>query len=391
MEKLLFIPYHDNADYRSTGIMTREYAILNLLMDIYPFELYTVGKPRTILDDKKKVVTIKLPEKSIEYQIMKYLDNSIEFHKKSFFDIQLITQKRGWWVKGYKMIYKNIGDIIDDKTIVYSNNPFAVELLKKSKEKKATIIFDMMDNFAIHPSLMEIEKKIALQSYKEIAKIADFYSCNAIETQQFCQQKIGKTPVLIKNGVFPIIDLKNEDKKFEHEKKIIEKYKKKVGYIGKLGQRIDAELVEFIAKKNSDVLFTYIGPYLKDQKNKRLSETFRNHNNIRHVEAVSSAMIYMYLDLFDILIIPHAVGENENGGDPLKLYQYLNTGKKIITTSIHGVEEFKDEITITDDYNTWVSEIKKMTNSNQKLDVPKKILWENRAKTMLDFVKQKIN
>ena len=33
---------------------------------------------------------------------------------------------------------------------------------------------------------------------------------------------------------------------------------------------------------------------------------------------------------FDILSIPHSVGKKENGGDPLKLYQYLTRKKYII-------------------------------------------------------------
>ncbi|EGP4780462.1 glycosyltransferase family 1 protein, partial [Enterococcus faecium] len=97
--------------------------------------------------------------------------------------------------------------------------------------------------------------------------------------------------------------------------------------------------------------------------------------------------IYSYLELFDILIIPHSVGKNENGGDPLKLYQYLNARKKIISTGILGVDEFKEIITITNNYEEWINEIEEYdTNESPKYKTPNSIFWENRARDLINFI-----
>ncbi|EEV47085.1 MULTISPECIES: hypothetical protein [Enterococcus] len=388
MNKLIFIPYHDINYFKNSKIMTREYALLKLIMDTKPFDLYTVSKPRTFLD-KKTVIgnSNNFPEETIEKSIMKYIDSANEINTYTFFDWRIITQRRGWWVKGYKDAIPKIPIEIDNDTYVYSNNPFAYELILECKRKGAKVIFDMMDNFAIHPSLNDFEKKSAYQGYLQINKISDFYCCNSIETQKFCKENFSIIPKLIKNGVFPItINKKNIEKKQQLKKKL-SNYEKSVGYIGKLGTRIDEDLVNILSQRLPKVLFVYIGPHLKGQKNKKLADIIKNKHNIIEFGPISSYEIYSYLELFDILIIPHSVGKNENGGDPLKLYQYLNARKKIISTGILGVDEFKEIITITNNYEEWINEIEEYdTNESPKYKTPSSIFWENRARDLINFI-----
>ena len=75
-------------------------------------------------------------------------------------------------------------------------------------------------------------------------------------------------------------------------------------------------------------------------KNKNLSNVFCQYSNAFQVGAIPSSDVLSVIKAFDVLMIPHSVGIKENGGDPLKLYQYLSSGKPIITTGILGVDEF---------------------------------------------------
>ena len=50
------------------------------------------------------------------------------------------------------------------------------------------------------------------------------------------------------------------------------------------------------------VLFVYIGPHLKGQKNKKLADIIENKHNIIEFGPISSYEIYSYLELFDIFI-----------------------------------------------------------------------------------------
>ena len=356
---LIFIPYQDSDNFYSDGILTREFAMLYLLYQQGYTEVINVKKPRTVLDKKRyKVNESYYPEGTIESKVKVILDNSNTVQQLPLLSIQQVLFKRGWWTKGYLNSFDDISTEINGERecLVYSNNPYASELLKELKKRQCKIYFDIMDNFAIHPSLSTSEKKIALEGYKSILKFADIVSANSQQTCEYMKKYCSKKILLVKNGVF----LNNEIKDIgacDQISEIIEKKKKfskTVGYIGKLGKRLDAQLIRDVSEACKNMLFVFVGPYLEDQLNGELMELFKQDNNVLHLEGIPSAFVYSMLDQFDILMIPHSVGKNENGGDPLKLYQYLTRNKPIITTPILGVDEFKDSIEIALDTNRWI-------------------------------------
>lgn len=389
MKNLLFIPYQDIYDFDNTGIMTREYAMLWLLLDKKIEKLYCIGKPRTLLDAKYYNKNNDFPENSYEYVLKQKINDSIHLRYFSYLNTDIFLKKRSWWPKGYnKLIDKIDKEKLDfENTIIYSNNPFSYGFIEFCHNKGATIIFDMMDNLNTHPSLNEYEQNTAFEGYSAIAKIADFFSCNSVSIEEFCKSHFRINPILIKNGVFPprtaeFLDLPQIETLDKEQKK----YKRTVGYIGKLGMRIDEKLVSEICDQCPDTLFVFIGPHLKDQKNTKLINLFKTKKNLLELGPLSSVYIYSFLNRFDVLSIPHAVGERENGGDPLKLYQYLNIEKPIITTPILGVDEFKSLIKITNDSIEWIKYINEEEYKLQSYSAPKSIYWENRANDLLKFL-----
>ena len=367
---LIFVPYQDTDNYLSDGILTREYAMLFLLYSEGYEKVINIKKPRTWLDKKRyKIKEEYYPKGTVEYKVKDILDRSetIQFYQPV--SIEQVIKKRGWWKRGYDRTIKKIKLRNNTDYLVYSNNPFASDLLENLHSKGCEIYFDIMDNFAIHPSLNQSEKLMALEGYQQIFKYAEYVSANSQQTCNFMSRYTNKKIHLIKNGVFANNEIKS-DFTIEEVEKIRNRkkgYRCCVGYIGKLGLRLDANLIDEISKSCNDVLFVFVGGYLKDQIN------------------VPSAYVYPILNEFDILAIPHATGKSENGGDPLKLYQYLTRNKPIISTPILGVDEFQDYIAIECEPDKWVDFI----NSNRvynKADI-NGFTWNNRIKPIIEEIK----
>lgn len=357
-KSLIFIPYQDSDNFLSDGILTREFSMLYLLWDAGYKKVINVKKPRTCLDKKKySIVEDYYPNGTKEYCVKVILENSSTIQYLPLLSLRQILQRRVWWDYGYKKTIDYLRLEKDTEYLIYSNNPFAVELLEDLAQKGCKVFFDVMDNFAIHPSLSENERRVAFEGYKKIFLFADYVSANSQQTVDFMQKYCEKNIHLVKNGVFNDNNVINgisiNEVKLIKEKK--KKYRKCAGYVGKIGLRLDADLIDEISKECKDVLFIFVGGYLKGQLNQKLIELFDTRENVLHIESVPSAYVYPILDEFDILTIPHSVGNAENGGDPLKLYQYLTRNKPIITTPILGVEEFKDVIKISMDYKEWIS------------------------------------
>lgn len=392
MRKLIFIPYQDAYDYSITRIMTREYSMLSVLMESGYFdEIVCIGKPRTLLDRNAYVQENPFPESSREYIVKKYLDSAVKIRYETFLSVNQALTKRGWWVSGYEKTFGLIKNENLSNCFVYCNSPFAWKLLKRLKDNGALIFFDMMDNFARHPSLRESEKEKAFKGYQEVFEISDFSSCNSEQTQLFCKNKLKRDVNLIKNGVFHF-DCSKETSSTgtvysEEFTEIRRSYKNIVGYIGKLGKRIDVNLIKALAEGCSNTAFVMIGPMLRDQKNEELSMTLKSYNNLFYLPPVPSSDVMSLLKEFDILMIPHSVGENENGGDPLKLYQYLDIGKPVISTDIIGVREFEDIIKISNIESEWIDFI----TSEEWLKftmytAPESIYWKSRCEKLLEYL-----
>ena len=385
---LVFIPYQDTDNFYSDGIMTREYAMLYLLWKAGYKTVINVKKPRTWLDKKRyQIYNTYYPEGTKEFLIKQILDAAETIQFLPPFSINQLLNRRGWWNVGYKKTSKKIELKSNKEYLVYSDNPYAVELLCYLSKQGCDVFFDIMDNFAIHPSLNEKEHEVALTGYKKIFKFANYITANSKQTCDYMQKYTKKSIHLVKNGVFK--DNNTKDSLSLEEVRIIREKKKKfrycAGYIGKLGLRLDANLIDQISNACSEVLFVFVGGYLKGQINEKLIEIFNTRDNVLHLNAVPSAYVYPILDEFDILMIPHAIGKSENGGDPLKLYQYLTRNKPIISTSILGVDEFENEITISDDVKEWIEYllIGGKNKSNMSLTG---ITWDERMKYILDRI-----
>lgn len=385
---LIFIPYQDTDNFYSDGIMTREYAMLYLLFQIGYKNVINVKKPRTYLDKKKHVVHDEYyPNGTKELEIKNILDHSETVQYLPIFNLNQVIKRRGWWNDGYKKTIDIIKLEDNKEYLIYSDNPYAVDLIENLVKRGCKLFFDVMDNFAIHPSLNKKEHQIALQGYKKVFEYSDYISANSQQTCAYMQKYTNKKVILVKNGVFADNEAK-DSLSIEAVKTIRiakEKYKNCVGYIGKLGLRLDAKLIDEISSKCPNTLFVFVGGYLKGQINDKLIEMFEKRNNVLHIGSVPSAYVYPILNEFDILSIPHAVGKAENGGDPLKLYQYLTRNKPILATPILGVDEFKDSINISIESSDWIRIINSVNATNENIRVHG-ITWDERMSSILNRI-----
>lgn len=391
MRTLLFIPYQDIYDFCETEILTREYAVLHMLLTRHPeFRLVCVGKPRTWLDKKSYNANANpFPEGSAEAHVRGRINRSEKLRTLVPITPKLY-QRRGWWADGYAATDRALRRLGVDwkQTLVYTNTPFAHKLVAKCKEAGASILFDMMDNLTIFPLFNEREKKCAYEGYSKLVRQCDYICANSEFNVRFLRTSFGREADLIKNGVFA----PDAAEDGEAARKILQakgKYDRCAGYIGKLGLRIDEKLLDQVTAACPKVLFAVAGPHLSGQKNEGLEKLLHARENILYLGPVPSTQVYGIMNACDIMLIPHSVDKFENGGDPLKLYQYLNARKPVITTPIAGVEEFEDWITITEDPLEWARLINDPAFAQSApREAPRSIFWEQRAEPMLSYLDQ---
>ena len=119
-----------------------------------------------------------------------------------------------------------------------------------------------------------------------------------------------------------------------------------LGYTGTIHpDRVDVGLVESVAARMPDATVVLVGPnHLPAATMARL----RMLPNLVLVGAVPYQEIPNYMRAFDICITPHLITPFTESLNPIKLWEYLASGKPIVSTDVAGFRDFPHLVRITD-------------------------------------------
>lgn len=115
-----------------------------------------------------------------------------------------------------------------------------------------------------------------------------------------------------------------------------------VGYLGLVDARLDVPLVVDTARANPDYDFVFVGP-TDTAVDPRLRQ-----DNIRFAPAVPYARLPEALASFDVAWLPYVRSTLTKAINPLKLREYLASGRPVVATSLPEVVAFSPEVAIAD-------------------------------------------
>lgn len=104
-----------------------------------------------------------------------------------------------------------------------------------------------------------------------------------------------------------------------------------IGYLGNVEGRTDFELIKTVARENPDKSFVFVGPAEPIYREKLTSKA----DNIYLLNAVPYHQMPQVLKGFDVAIIPFKNDEFSATIFPLKLFEYLGSGKPVIATDFN--------------------------------------------------------
>ena len=163
-----------------------------------------------------------------------------------------------------------------------------------------------------------------------------------------------------------------------------------VGYIGNVEDRIDFDLLLQVVKMNSDKTFLFIGPINSDQF---LKMGFNQLNNVIAAGRRNIQELPTYLRFIDCAIIPFKKNKLTEGIYPLKINEYLASGRPVVTTSFsEDILEFKDIVQIADSALAFSQAIQLEIDTDDeekrknRTARASKNTWEDRAKKFQNLV-----
>lgn len=214
--------------------------------------------------------------------------------------------------------------IRDAVTIVdYPNWIYAAEYLRETYGFK--IITDYMDDYT---GFLNPAEDLVRKNCERLLCISD----GVVASSQFLfdiARKYNQDVTIVRNGT-----------EFEHFYKAfgtVEHQRKIIGYYGAVAEWFQIEKVVYLAQKMPECDIVVIGHLTRGE------EQLKRFFNIQLLGEKPYCALPEYLQTFDVCIIPFDTSTDLiKATNPVKFYEYLSAGKKIVATEIPELEAYRD-------------------------------------------------
>lgn len=292
-----------------------------------------------------------------------------------------------------KKINKVLGEISpgrsDMVSVVWSYFPMFVNYFDGIKSDLT--VFDAVDNWIEHPSLVKF-KNVLHKNYQTIADksnliftvaepLIDFFKTLGREKNiHWIPNGIDSDHFISTAGSDPVVAVVNDP--------IVNIPKPIVGYVGTIQNRVDFDLIEYIARRNSNKSFVFIGPVWKGAEISRL----KKFKNIYFLGRKPYTLVPAYIKQFDVCIIPHKLDTFIKYTYSLKMLDYLISGKPVVSTATPDVQIFSEYMYIAKDYKDFSNAIDLSMKSDtiemrkKRIERAKKEDWILKTDTMMKII-----
>ena len=156
--------------------------------------------------------------------------------------------------------------------------------------------------------------------------------------------------------------------------------------------RINYGLLSAIADSYPDKTLVLVGPYQEDLVDKA---GLTNRKNVVLTGSKHISMLPQYVHFMDTLIIPFYCNQLTKSIYPLKINEYLASGRSVISTNFSvDIVGFKDVIHLVDCDDSFIAKIPEAIKDKQPKDVQQRIAiaktntWEKRVQQFWNIIDQ---
>lgn len=195
---------------------------------------------------------------------------------------------------------------------------------------RAKIIYDCMDDAlgfsedkGQQDRILEMELKLITNSWKIFS--SSKYLANKLMKRKECSDKLEIVPNAFDGNI-----IHDEHRNEEMGKKY------KIGYFGTVSSWLDFESLKYTLKHLKNIEYHIIGPLTT-----KLQLTSYQKENIKFYGSMEHNELFSLTENFDCLILPFNLNELIYSVDPVKLYEYINFNKPIISVYYEGLKRFE--------------------------------------------------
>ena len=235
---------------------------------------------------------------------------------------------------------------------VYITSPLLLKMLPSGFD--ANVIYDCMDDHYALESHPEIKAEIK-ENEEKLVNLAKYIFVSSMHLQEILLKRYkvnNKEKIyLIRNGFKgPILNL-NRSSVFPSSTVF------KIAYFGTISSWFDFDLINQSLKDFNNIEYELIGPIDKNR-----NFIIPQNKRIKLLGTVEHNKLYSKIKDCNALIMPFKLNDIIKSVDPVKLYEYINFDKNIVTVRYKEIQRFNDFVYFYNNY----SEFKRILNKLMK-------------------------
>ncbi|ODS33245.1 MAG: putative glycosyltransferase [Candidatus Scalindua rubra] len=146
-----------------------------------------------------------------------------------------------------------------------------------------------------------------------------------------------------------------------------------IGYYGLFDERVDLEILEHILKVHPEWSIVIIGKVIIDIK------SLKKYHNLYLLGSVSYENLPSYVSYFDVCILPYKVNNLTKNINPLKLREYIATGKPIVSSALPEAEKYSHVVYIASGKEAFLNTIEfALTDEGNVIERQMAVIGESR-------------
>ena len=154
-----------------------------------------------------------------------------------------------------------------------------------------------------------------------------------------------------------------------------------IGYVGLIDERLNWKLLSDLVSTFKDITFIFIG-------RREVNHALFTQENVKYIPPIPPEEVPAALCSMDVLILPYVLNELTQAINPLKLKEYLASGKPIVASPLPEIVKWKDYIFLAESKTEWQEAIKQaLVKKENGLPLEKlaKEDWSYKAKEFLNY------
>lgn len=166
-----------------------------------------------------------------------------------------------------------------------------------------------------------------------------------------------------------------------------------IGLAGMLDGRVDLAILDRLATAHPEWTVALVGPVWDNLDVSRL----RARPNVRLLGGKTVEELPGYIRGFDVCIVPYVIDDFTRNIFPLKLYEYLASGKPIVATRVPAIAEHADLVRIADEPDGFVRAAEAAVAERdaelgrRRVSLASENTWEHRVETKSRLVLERLS